>query len=81
MKRNRYLFCLLATGFLIYLAVPRLSITTNGASGIFSLSWLAFAVIVLAGNLTGLLQQPKKLLKKGMLPPDRTGKKSRSYNG
>ncbi|XJZ26470.1 hypothetical protein ACF5W4_13900 [Bacillota bacterium Lsc_1132] len=81
MKRNRYLLCLLASIFILYFAVPRLSITSEGARGIFSLAWLALALFVIAGNLTGLLYQPKRPAKTGRLHSERKGKKSRSFNG
>ncbi|MBY0124074.1 hypothetical protein [Bacillus sp. S/N-304-OC-R1] len=60
MKKNRYLLCLLLCGLLLYFAVPRLDIFSDGLKGIFALSWLAFALIVIAGNLTALLYSPKK---------------------
>jgi hypothetical protein len=60
MNKNRYLFCLLASGALLYYAVPRLSVWSTGAEGYFSISWLLFALIVIAGNLTGLLYTPSK---------------------
>jgi len=63
MKKNRYLLCLLFSGLLLYYAVPRLSIYSTGAEGVFTLSWLLFAIIVIAGNLTGLLYTPNKLKK------------------
>ncbi|MDR7077806.1 hypothetical protein J2Y03_002832 [Neobacillus niacini] len=77
MKKNRYLLCLLLCGFMLYLAVPRLSVGTEGLEGIFAISWLAFALIVIAGNLTGLLYSPKKAVKGRQQP--RINKKSRSY--
>lgn len=60
MQRNRYILCLLACAFLLYYAVPRLHVFAQGAEGIFSLSWLIFALIVIAGNLTGILYYPNK---------------------
>ncbi|MEH7345970.1 hypothetical protein V7122_19185 [Bacillus sp. JJ1532] len=60
MKKNRYLLCLLVCGFFLYFAVPRLNIFGEGLEGIFAISWLAFALIVIAGNLTSLLYSPKK---------------------
>ncbi|MEH7418324.1 hypothetical protein V7266_23945 [Neobacillus drentensis] len=77
MKKNRYLLCLLLAGVMLYFAVPRLSVNFNGAPGIFSLAWLAFALIVIAGNLTGLLYSPKKPARRML--SGRTKKKSRSY--
>lgn len=60
MQRNRYILCLLVCGFLLYYAVPRLHVFAPGAQGIFSLAWLAFALIVIAGNLTGILYYQKR---------------------
>lgn len=81
MKQNRYLLCLLASGFMLYFAVPRLSVTRDGAGGIFAVSWLVLALFVIAGNLTGLLYQPKRTVKRGKLQPNQDARKSRSYNG
>ncbi len=64
MKKNRYLLCLLLCGFMLYFAVPRLSVFAEGLQGTFSLAWLSFALIVIAGNLTGLLYSPKRTVKK-----------------
>ena len=61
MKANRYLLCLLFGGLLIYVAVPRLPVFNEGLSGVFSVIWLAFALIVIAGNLTALLYVPKRI--------------------
>jgi hypothetical protein len=79
LKKNRYLLCLLLCGFLLYYGAPRLSILAEGAQGIFSLAWLSFALIVIAGNLTGLLYSPKR---DGQKHPAerRPGKKSRSFH-
>lgn len=62
MKKNRYLLCLLVGGLLLYFAVPRLNVLSEGVEGLFSISWLAFAIIVIAGNLTALLYAPKKTI-------------------
>ncbi|MBV7506094.1 hypothetical protein KW850_12580 [Bacillus sp. sid0103] len=78
MKKNRYLLCLLLSGFLLYYGVPRLSIQAEGAQGIFSLVWLSFALIVIAGNFTGLLYSPKRQGQK-LQSDRRPRKKSRSY--
>ncbi|MCM3692109.1 hypothetical protein [Neobacillus niacini] len=77
MKKNRYLLCLLLCGFMLYFAVPRLSLFAEGLEGVFALSWLAFALIVIAGNLTAMLYSPKRTLKKRQAL--RVNKKSRSY--
>ncbi|MEH7354398.1 hypothetical protein V7150_12590 [Neobacillus drentensis] len=60
MKKNRYLLCLLLCGFMLYFAVPKLSVTAEGTQGIFAIVWLSFALIVIAGNLTRLLYSPRK---------------------
>jgi hypothetical protein len=60
MKKNRYLLCLLLSAFMLYFAVPRLSVSAEGLEGVFAISWLALAVFVIAGNLIGLLYTPKK---------------------
>ncbi|MGG3560370.1 hypothetical protein ABES03_01800 [Neobacillus rhizosphaerae] len=78
MKKNRYLLCLLLCGLMLYFAVPRLSIHKDGPQGIFSLAWLAFALMVIAGNLTGLLYSPKRQIQK--LQAGRLKKKSRSFH-
>ena len=58
MNKNRYLLCLLASGMLLYYAVPRLSVFSSGVEGVFAVTWLLFALMVIAGNLTGLLYTP-----------------------
>jgi hypothetical protein len=77
MKKNRYLLCLLLCGVMLYFAVPRLTVNFAGAEGVFSIAWLLFALIVMAGNLTGLLYSPKK--QGQTLQKDRLKKKSRSF--
>jgi hypothetical protein len=81
MKRNRYLLCLLICGLMLYFAVPRLSLSTNGVEEAFSIVWLMFAMIVMAGNLTGLLYQPKRYPQQPGRPSKQPlGKKKRSYH-
>jgi hypothetical protein len=75
MQRNRYILCLLVCAFLLYYAVPRLHVFAQGAEGIFSISWLFFALIVIAGNLTGILYYPNKKSGKNKK------KLARSYRG
>ncbi|MBS4199965.1 hypothetical protein KHA93_09880 [Bacillus sp. FJAT-49732] len=58
--KNRYLLCLLLCGVLLYIAVPRLTVSSSGLEGIFVISWLVFAFIVIAGNLSALLFIPKR---------------------
>ncbi|MFD1779718.1 hypothetical protein ACFSFW_13720 [Fredinandcohnia salidurans] len=60
---NRLLLCLLLCGVLLYYGVPRLSIGAEGLEGVFALSWLVFALIVVSGNLIGLLYNPKSAQK------------------
>lgn len=77
MKKNRYLLCLLLCGFMLYFAVPRLTVTAEGAQGVFAIVWLSFALMVMAGNLTALLYSPKRHVQK----PQSQGikRKSRSF--
>ncbi|MFJ5715942.1 hypothetical protein [Neobacillus sp. NPDC093127] len=77
MKKNRYLLCLLLVAFMLYFVIPRLSVHANGAEGIFSIAWLAFALMVIAGNLTGLLYSPKRQGQRHQSQLKK--KKSRSY--
>ncbi|MEH7176487.1 hypothetical protein [Neobacillus vireti] len=77
MKKNRYILCLLLCGLMIYFAVPRLSVGAEGLGGIFALAWLAFALIVMAGNLTALLYSPKTAVRSRK--QHSINKKSRSY--
>ncbi|WP_139365084.1 hypothetical protein [Litchfieldia alkalitelluris] len=58
--KNRLILCLLICGVLLYYGIPNLSIEAGGLQGIFSISWLALAFIVVGGNLVGLLYSPKK---------------------
>ncbi|MFT8322418.1 MAG: hypothetical protein ABF649_16110 [Bacillus sp. (in: firmicutes)] len=60
MNKNRYLLCLLLCGVLLYYGVPRLAPYNAGMAGIFSISWLSFALMVIAGNLTAILYTPKQ---------------------
>jgi len=45
---------------MLYIAAPTLSVSAPGAQGVFSVAWLLFALFVIAGNLTGILYQPKR---------------------
>ncbi len=53
--RQRLFLSILGALALIYLAIPRLPIGEGGLAHVFSLSWLLFAIIVIGGNLVGLL--------------------------
>ncbi|WP_442595451.1 hypothetical protein [Neobacillus sp. D3-1R] len=59
MKRNRYMLCLLLAAFMLYFALPKFSIFAQGLEGIFAISWLILALLVIAGNLSALLYAPK----------------------
>jgi hypothetical protein len=63
---------------MLYFALPRLSIHGEGAAGIFSIAWIAFALMVIAGNLTAILYSPKKQVRG--LQPEHGKKKSRSFH-
>ncbi len=58
--KQRYILCILLAGLMLYYAVPRLSVHAAGMEGIFAISWLALAAIVLLGNLSALMYAPKK---------------------
>ncbi len=57
--KNRLLLCLLISSAIIYIAVPSLSFTTDTLHGVYSLVWISFGIIVIGGNLVGLLYLPK----------------------
>ncbi|MCD1161908.1 hypothetical protein [Peribacillus frigoritolerans] len=57
--KQRLLLCLLLCGVMLYYAVPRLSLESGGLEGLFAGSWLLFALLAVAGNLTGILYSPK----------------------
>lgn len=81
LNKNRYIICLLASGILLYYAVPRLSVSSAGMEGYFAIAWLLFALMVISGNLIGLLYTPNH--KKKKQPAGYKGKKgtkSRHYN-
>jgi hypothetical protein len=66
---------------MLYFAVPRLSLSSNGAQQTFSFVWLTFALMVIAGNLTGLLYHPRKQVQQtGRLKKQQLGKKKRSFH-
>ncbi|MFD2681579.1 hypothetical protein [Bacillus seohaeanensis] len=59
--KQRYILSLLLAAAMLYYALPRLNIATGGLEGIFALSWLGFALIVILGNLSAALFAPKRL--------------------
>ncbi|UII55167.1 hypothetical protein LS684_16120 [Cytobacillus spongiae] len=79
MNKNRYLLCLLVCGLLLYYAAPRLSIFSEGAEGMFAITWLLFALFVIAGNLSALLYAPKQVKTEVLQKRNQTRKKVRSY--
>lgn len=79
MKKNRYLLCLLLAAWLMYLAIPRLPATTEGLEGTFTIAWLVLALMVAAGNLTGILYSPKQ--RKHKSSSVQVKRKIRSFNG
>lgn len=80
MKKNRYLLCILASGAMLYYALPRLPIHEGGLGGIFTISWLAFCLIVIAGNLSALLYSPRKLREKSKHSQKSLHKRARQFN-
>ena len=62
--RERLLFCLLFIGIMLYYAIPRLSFVGSLEEVVFSVSWLAFAVLAVGGNIAAVLYMPRKAAKK-----------------
>ncbi|HWO75487.1 MAG TPA: hypothetical protein VNM69_06140 [Bacillus sp. (in: firmicutes)] len=58
--KNRYILQLLICGVMMYYAIPRLDVYASGPEGVFAISWVAFALLVLSGSLIGLLYTPKQ---------------------
>lgn len=57
--RNRYMLCLLLCLLMLYVAIPRLYPAAGGLEGLFGVSWLLLAIVVLGGNLSALLYAPR----------------------
>lgn len=57
---QRIYLCLLLCGVMLYYAVPRLSIEAGGVQGLFSITWIIFMLLAIAGNLTAILYAPRK---------------------
>lgn len=69
--KNRFLLCLLLCAAMFYIALPRLDPSASGLEGIFAISWIVFALIVAAGNLSALLfsgPKQKKLVLENTVP-------------
>ncbi|MDE5412315.1 hypothetical protein [Alkalihalobacterium chitinilyticum] len=79
--KQRLLLCLLLAFALIYFAVPRIPLGDPGLGGIFAIAWLLFALIVVGGNLVGLLYG-KERRKAPVLTEDtrKEGNKLRRYS-
>ncbi|WP_078430134.1 hypothetical protein [Alkalihalobacterium alkalinitrilicum] len=79
--KQRLFLCVLLACALIYFAVPRIPLGEPGLGGIFALSWLLFALIVVGGNLVGILykKEPKKL-STGEVETGNQGNKVRRYS-
>jgi hypothetical protein len=82
MDRNRYILCLLLCGWMIYYAEPKLPIFQEGIAGAFAVSWLLFALMVIAGNLSALLytNHRRKNNNDGSRPKMKSKKKIRSFH-
>jgi hypothetical protein len=60
MRKNRYLLCILLSGWMIYFALPKLQFFNEGAGGLFAIAWTIFALMVLTGNLVALFNPDKE---------------------
>jgi hypothetical protein len=81
MKKQRYIICLLLAGMMLYYAVPRLNVFAEGLPGLFSIGWLAFAAIVIAGNLSALLFTPhSEKIQGNQRGPKKNVRKVRSFS-
>jgi len=60
MNKNKYLLYLLLCGLMLYYAVPKFSLESIGVDSLFAGTWLLFALLVAAGNLSAFLYTPKK---------------------
>ncbi|ALC89680.1 hypothetical protein AM500_07805 [Bacillus sp. FJAT-18017] len=60
MKKNRLLICLLLAVLMIYYAGPRLSLDFSSEAGAFTAAWSTAALLVISGNMAGLVRKSKK---------------------
>ncbi|WP_035186529.1 hypothetical protein [Alteribacter aurantiacus] len=60
MKSSRLFLCVLLTFLLLYLALPRIPFLGEGLAVYFAFAWLAFALIVLGGNVYAWLKERDK---------------------
>lgn len=78
--KNKYILYLLACAMLLYFAVPRIQLFASGLEGIFSISWLVFALFVVAGNVVGLLFSGKNQVDKPFhRGKQKAGRQQRSF--
>ncbi|MCA0965522.1 hypothetical protein LZP85_16665 [Priestia flexa] len=75
LKRNKAILYLLLCGLMLYYAKPYIVISTESLQGIFSLTWLGLALLVVGGNVSSLLyakkEEQKKLLQQKLRKPIR----------
>ncbi|WP_209122089.1 hypothetical protein [Alkalihalobacillus sp. BA299] len=79
--KQRLLLCLLLALAVVYFAVPRIPLGDPGLAGVFAIAWLLFALIVVGGNLVGLLYSKGR--RKTVLPAENKenqGDKVRRYS-
>ena len=63
--KQRLILCFLLTLAMLYFAIPRLPFSEQGLASVFAFAWVAFAFIVLGGNLIGLLYSKKSVVATG----------------
>lgn len=63
---------------MLYYALPYLTFTFQTKGGIFSIAWLALALLVFAGNLSAWLYAPKKI-RSSINKGNQTKQRQRSY--
>lgn len=80
MNKNKYLLYLLLCGLMLYIAMPRLNLTSGGSEALFAGSWLFLALLVFAGNLAAFLYTPKKQARNAGLQ-SKPKRKTRGFTG
>lgn len=80
MNKNRYFLCLLFCGLMLYYALPNLPSQNGDGAGVFSISWLIFAILVIAGNLSALLFEPRKPYSNKQFNLNKAKRKVREYH-
>lgn len=66
----------------MYFALPNLPIYEGGIARIFAFGWLLFGLLVIGGNLSGLLYSRKRadIYKKSMRVKSKERRKIREYS-